>query len=196
MADENVEKKEKKGWNKSKSEDEGAEKKASRPTGAKTEENPDFKYIVRLANTDLDGKYQVIPAIAQVKGLGTEFGRERVIDAPISEAAMVHCAAAFSGPVLMEMVMGGTRPWPYLNQSYDLKNGKLWPNERPGLGAPRLLMRGLVVGAVLAAAPVFAQAAAPLQPISSMWLRRMAPRSPRYRDLRSAASARRYAWSR
>ena len=24
--------------------------------------------------------------------------------------------------------------WPYLRKSYDLKNGKLWPNERPGLG--------------------------------------------------------------
>jgi len=53
---------------------------------------------------------------------------------PISEAAMVHCSAAFSGPVLMEMVMGGTRPWPYLNNGYDLRNGKLWPNERPGIG--------------------------------------------------------------
>jgi galactonate dehydratase len=53
---------------------------------------------------------------------------------PISEAAMVHCCAVFSGPVLMEMVMGGTRPWPYLKSHYDLKNGKLWPNERPGLG--------------------------------------------------------------
>ncbi|MBL8214224.1 MAG: mandelate racemase/muconate lactonizing enzyme family protein [Bryobacterales bacterium] len=53
---------------------------------------------------------------------------------PISEAAMVHTSAVFSGPVLMELVMGGTRPWPYLNASYDLKNGKLWPNERPGLG--------------------------------------------------------------
>jgi L-alanine-DL-glutamate epimerase-like enolase superfamily enzyme len=53
---------------------------------------------------------------------------------PISEAAMVHCSAAFSGPVLMEMVMGGTREWPYLRQSYDLKQGKLWPNDRPGIG--------------------------------------------------------------
>ena len=53
---------------------------------------------------------------------------------PISEAAMVHCCAVFSGPALMEMVNGGTRPWPYLNQSYDLRNGKLWPNDRPGLG--------------------------------------------------------------
>ena len=34
------------------------------------QENPDFKYIVRIANTDLDGKYHVIPAIARVKGLG------------------------------------------------------------------------------------------------------------------------------
>jgi len=33
-------------------------------------ENPDFKYIVRVANTDLDGKFQIIPALAQVKGLG------------------------------------------------------------------------------------------------------------------------------
>ena len=53
---------------------------------------------------------------------------------PISEAAMVHCSTVFSGPVLMELVMGGTRTWPYLNQSYDFKNGKLWPNDRPGLG--------------------------------------------------------------
>jgi L-alanine-DL-glutamate epimerase-like enolase superfamily enzyme len=53
---------------------------------------------------------------------------------PISEAAMVHCCAVFAGPALMEMVMGGTRPWPYLKSHYDLKNGKLWPNERPGLG--------------------------------------------------------------
>jgi L-alanine-DL-glutamate epimerase-like enolase superfamily enzyme len=53
---------------------------------------------------------------------------------PISEAAMVHCCAVFSGPALMEMVMGGTRPWPYLKTHYDLRNGKLWPNERLGLG--------------------------------------------------------------
>jgi L-alanine-DL-glutamate epimerase-like enolase superfamily enzyme len=53
---------------------------------------------------------------------------------PISEAAMVHCCTVFPGPVLMELVMGGTRPWPYLKASYDLRNGKLWPNDRPGLG--------------------------------------------------------------
>jgi small subunit ribosomal protein S13 len=40
----------------------------------KKEENPDFKYIVRVANTDLDGKFQVIPALARVKGLGIRTG--------------------------------------------------------------------------------------------------------------------------
>ena len=53
---------------------------------------------------------------------------------PISEAAMVHCCAAFPGPALMEMVNGGTREWPYLRQSYDFRQGKLWPNDRPGIG--------------------------------------------------------------
>jgi L-alanine-DL-glutamate epimerase-like enolase superfamily enzyme len=53
---------------------------------------------------------------------------------PISTAALVHCAAATSGPALMEMSAAGRRPWPYLRQSYDFKNGKLWINDRPGIG--------------------------------------------------------------
>jgi galactonate dehydratase len=52
----------------------------------------------------------------------------------VSEAAMVHCSAVFCGPVLMEMLEGGRRKWPYLNQAYDFRDGKLWPNDRPGLG--------------------------------------------------------------
>ena len=68
MADD--EKTEKKGgWNKKQGSDDAPEEKKTK-TITKTEENPDFKYIVRLANTDLDGKFQVIPAIALVKGLG------------------------------------------------------------------------------------------------------------------------------
>ena len=68
MADEPKEEKKKGGWNKQKGDEEPAEKKTK--TITKDEENPDFKYIVRVANTDIDGKYQVIPAIAVVKGLG------------------------------------------------------------------------------------------------------------------------------
>lgn len=71
MAEEPKEDKKKGGWNKKdSSEDAPDTTKKKTSSSAKTEENPDFKYIVRLANTDLDGKYQVIPAIAVVKGLG------------------------------------------------------------------------------------------------------------------------------
>jgi L-alanine-DL-glutamate epimerase-like enolase superfamily enzyme len=53
---------------------------------------------------------------------------------PISEAALVHAAVSFSGPVLMEMLPRATGPMPHLPKCFDFRNGKLWPNERPGLG--------------------------------------------------------------
>ena len=62
----------KSGWNKKS--DDAPEKAKKAPAASKKEENPDFKYIVRIANSDLDGKYQVIPALAMVKGLGIRTG--------------------------------------------------------------------------------------------------------------------------
>ena len=53
---------------------------------------------------------------------------------PIAEAALVHCLTASSVTALMEMLGNGTRTWPYLPKVYDFKDGKLWPNDRPGLG--------------------------------------------------------------
>jgi galactonate dehydratase len=57
---------------------------------------------------------------------------------PISEAALVHCCGAFSGPVLMEIatVYGRELKFdiPYLPQCFDFKNGKMWLNDRPGIG--------------------------------------------------------------
>lgn len=53
---------------------------------------------------------------------------------PIAEAALVHCLTASSVTALMEMLGNGTRAWPYLPKAYDFKDGKLWPNDRPGLG--------------------------------------------------------------
>jgi len=53
---------------------------------------------------------------------------------PIAEAAMVHCLIACSVPALMEILGDGSRSWPYLTRAYDFKNGKMWPNQRPGLG--------------------------------------------------------------
>jgi galactonate dehydratase len=52
---------------------------------------------------------------------------------PIATAALVHCLGTFSGPVLMEYNFQG-RTLPHLPVCLDFKNGKLYPNDRPGLG--------------------------------------------------------------
>jgi L-alanine-DL-glutamate epimerase-like enolase superfamily enzyme len=53
---------------------------------------------------------------------------------PVSEAALVHACGAFSGPALMEMSRDGTGVYPHLPECYDFRQGKMWPNRRPGLG--------------------------------------------------------------
>jgi L-alanine-DL-glutamate epimerase-like enolase superfamily enzyme len=52
---------------------------------------------------------------------------------PIATAALVHCLGTFSGPVLMECNLQGKMP-SYAPVLVELKNGKLYPNDRPGLG--------------------------------------------------------------
>jgi L-alanine-DL-glutamate epimerase-like enolase superfamily enzyme len=52
---------------------------------------------------------------------------------PIATAALVNCLSTFSGPVMMEYNYQG-RALPHLPVCLDFKNGKLYPNERPGLG--------------------------------------------------------------
>jgi L-alanine-DL-glutamate epimerase-like enolase superfamily enzyme len=52
---------------------------------------------------------------------------------PIATAALVNCLGTFSGPVLFEYAFDG-RTFPHLPQCFDFKNGKLYPNDRPGLG--------------------------------------------------------------
>ena len=52
---------------------------------------------------------------------------------PISTAALVNCLGTYSGPVLMEYNYGG-RTIPHMPVGLDFKNGKLYPNDRPGLG--------------------------------------------------------------
>ena len=52
---------------------------------------------------------------------------------PISTAALLHCLGTFSGQVMVEIGSNQVLP-AYLPQCHDFKNGRLWPNERPGLG--------------------------------------------------------------
>ena len=52
---------------------------------------------------------------------------------PVATAALVHAMSTFSGPALMEYNYGD-RPPVYLPEFVTFKGGKLYPNERPGLG--------------------------------------------------------------
>ena len=53
---------------------------------------------------------------------------------PLSEAALVHVLASSPGLALMEMTGAGPKDVPYLPRHFDFKNGKMWPNRRPGIG--------------------------------------------------------------
>ena len=53
---------------------------------------------------------------------------------PVATAALVHVLASFPGPVCMEILGEAPRPEPHLPQHFDFRKGRLWPNERPGLG--------------------------------------------------------------
>jgi L-alanine-DL-glutamate epimerase-like enolase superfamily enzyme len=52
---------------------------------------------------------------------------------PVSTAALVNCLSTFPGSVLFEYNYGD-RPINYLPECLNFKQGKVYPNERPGLG--------------------------------------------------------------
>ena len=52
---------------------------------------------------------------------------------PVGTAAHIHTMTAFPGQVVMEYNYGAALP-PYLTEFVDFREGKCWPNDRPGLG--------------------------------------------------------------
>ncbi len=52
---------------------------------------------------------------------------------PIATAGHMHTMMAFPGQVLMEFNQH-ERPVPYMPEFLECRNGKVWPNDRPGLG--------------------------------------------------------------
>jgi galactonate dehydratase len=52
---------------------------------------------------------------------------------PIATAGHLHTMMAFPGQVLMEYNQH-ERPVPYMPEFLECRNGKVWPNDRPGLG--------------------------------------------------------------
>jgi L-alanine-DL-glutamate epimerase-like enolase superfamily enzyme len=84
----------------------------------------------QLPNTGGITEYMKIVALAETHyiGLIPHF------TGPIAEAALVHCLTATSNVALMEMLGDGSRTYPHLSDMYDFREGKFWPNDRPGLG--------------------------------------------------------------
>lgn len=52
---------------------------------------------------------------------------------PVSTAAQFHTMTSFPGQVVMEYNYGATPP-PHVSEFVDFRDGKCWPNDRPGLG--------------------------------------------------------------
>ncbi len=52
---------------------------------------------------------------------------------PIATAGHMHTMMAFPGQVLLEYNQG-ERPVPYMPEFLECRDGKVWPNDRPGLG--------------------------------------------------------------
>jgi L-alanine-DL-glutamate epimerase-like enolase superfamily enzyme len=85
---------------------------------------------VTLPNVGGISEYMKIIALAETHYVGMI----PHFTGPIAEAALVHCLTATSVTAMMEMTGKGTRTYPYLPHVYDFRNGKMWPNDRPGLG--------------------------------------------------------------
>jgi galactonate dehydratase len=66
---------------------------------------------------------------------------------PIATAALVNCLSTFSGPVMLEYNFGG-RTFDYLPESFEFRNGKMYTNQRPGLGVTADLKLLTMIGEV------------------------------------------------
>jgi galactonate dehydratase len=75
---------------------------------------------------------------------------------PIATAGHMHTMMAFPGQVLMEYNQG-ERPVPYMPEFLECGNGKVWPNDRPGLGVSVDEKQLTFVEAMTEAAPGSAQ---------------------------------------
>jgi galactonate dehydratase len=93
-------------------------------------ENHDLDYVrVTLPNVGGISEMVKIAAICETHFVGIV----PHFTGPLSTAALVHTLGTFSGPVLFEYNYG-SRTIPHMPVCVDFKNGKLWPNNRPGLG--------------------------------------------------------------
>ena len=93
-------------------------------------ENHDLDYVrVTLPNVGGITEMVKILALCETHAIGII----PHFTGPLSTASLVNVLSTYSKPVLFEYNYGD-RVIPHLPQCIDFKNGKLYPNERPGLG--------------------------------------------------------------
>jgi galactonate dehydratase len=93
-------------------------------------ENHDIDYVrATLPNVGGITEMMKIAAICETHFVGIT----PHFTGPIATAALVNALGTFSGPVLLEYNYQG-KTLPHLPVCLDFKNGKLYPNNRPGLG--------------------------------------------------------------
>jgi galactonate dehydratase len=93
-------------------------------------ENHDIDYVrATLPNVGGVTEMMKIAAICETHAVGII----PHFTGPIATAALAGCLCTFSGPLLMEFNYGANK-LPWVPVVFDFKDGKLWPNERPGLG--------------------------------------------------------------
>jgi L-alanine-DL-glutamate epimerase-like enolase superfamily enzyme len=93
-------------------------------------ENHDLDYIrATLPNVGGITEMMKIAALCETHAVGIV----PHFTGPVSTAALANCLATYPGPVLFEYNYG-ERPIDYLPECLDFKQGKLYTNERPGLG--------------------------------------------------------------
>lgn len=90
------------------------------------EEDSDFRYIVRIANTDLDGNRSVVTALTGIKGIGTRLAEIIVdrADVPRSEkVGNLPEEKTEEIEVLVEEMSENVPPW-LLNRKKDYDTGE------------------------------------------------------------------------
>ena len=103
-------------------------------------ENHDIDYVrATLPNVGGITEMMKIAAICETHFIGIV----PHFTGPVATAALVNCLSTYSGPVLMEYNYQG-RTLSHLPVCLDFKDGKLYPNERPGLGV-ELNMKALTL---------------------------------------------------
>jgi L-alanine-DL-glutamate epimerase-like enolase superfamily enzyme len=109
-------------------------------------ENHDIDYIrATLPNVGGITEMMKVAALCETHAIGIV----PHFTGPVSTAALANCLATYPGPVLFEYNYG-ERPIDYLPECLDFKQGKLYTNQRAGLGVTLDLKLVTQIGEVTA----------------------------------------------